>query len=312
MTNGMETFTLEDIHEIDADDDLVCISVDSPGHEFLIGDTLVPTHNSDDTADLKSEAQSIIGNIARLGRAAGVFLTLATQRPDAKMITGETKANLGARIACGQMNATASDMVLGSGSAVSTPGHPKGRGIYSDYGAEEKMQVYFANETWIDQWLKDHNMNPDGSPLASGPASLLPDEEDIARLRGTHLDEMEGVDNSEYKAELKKKDAEIRAEHARRLAELNGEPVNADDDDDDAVDDGIEDTAGPRPSEPALPPMVDGMKRPSLKGGDGKKEENPLDEWDDTMGELYAPADAEGDDLITTGDDDDEDDDADD
>ena len=42
MTDGMETFTLEDIHEIDADDDLVCISVDSPGHEFLIGDTLVP------------------------------------------------------------------------------------------------------------------------------------------------------------------------------------------------------------------------------------------------------------------------------
>jgi hypothetical protein len=34
-----------------------------------------------------------------------------------------------------------------------------------------------------------------------------------------------------------------------------------------------------------------------------------LDEWDDTMGELYAPADAEGDDLITTGDDEDEDED---
>jgi DNA segregation ATPase FtsK/SpoIIIE-like protein len=314
MTDGMETFTLEDIHEIDADDDLVCISVDSPGHEFLIGDTLVPTHNSDDTADLKSEAQSIVGSIARLGRAAGVFLTLATQRPDAKMLPGETKANLGARIACGQMNATASDMVLGSGSAVSTPGHPKGRGIYSDYGAEEKMQIYFANETWIDQWLKDHNMNPDGSPLSSGPASLLPDEEDIARLRGTHLDEMEGVDNSEYKAELKKKDAEVRAEHARRLAELNGEPV-ADDDiddgisDDDAVDGDVEDAAAPMPSEPELPPMVDGMKRPNLTGGDGKKMENPLDEWDDTMGELYAPADAEGDDLITTGDDEDEDED---
>ena len=314
MTDGMETFTLEDIHEIDADDDLVCISVDSPGHEFLIGDTLVPTHNSDDTADLKSEAQSIVGSIARLGRAAGVFLTLATQRPDAKMLPGETKANLGARIACGQMNATASDMVLGSGSAVSTPGHPKGRGIYSDYGAEEKMQIYFANETWIDQWLKDHNMNPDGSPLSSGPASLLPDEEDIARLRGTHLDEMEGVDNSEYKAELKKKDAEVRAEHARRLAELNGEPVDDDDindgiSDDDAVDGDVEDAAAPMPSEPELPPMVDGMKRPNLTGGDGKKTENPLDEWDDTMGELYAPADAEGDDLITTGDDEDEDED---
>lgn len=310
MTDGMETFTLEDIHEIDADDDLVCISVDSPGHEFLIGDTLVPTHNSDDTADLKSEAQSIVGSIARLGRAAGVFLTLATQRPDAKMIKGETKANLGARIACGQMNGTASDMVLGTGSAVSTPGHPKGRGIYSDYGAEEKMQIYFANETWIDQWLKDHNMNPDGSPLSSGPASLLPDEEDIARLRGTHLDEMEGVDNSEYKAELKKKDAEVRAEHARRLAELNGEPVADDDDIDDGIsDDDAVDAAAPMPSEPELPPMVDGMKRPNLTGGAGKKMENPLDEWDDTMGELYAPADAEGDDLITTGDDEDDDED---
>jgi hypothetical protein len=125
---------------------------------------------------------------------------------------------------------------------------------------------------------------------------------------------MEGVDNSEYKAELKKKDAEVRAEHARRLAELNGEPVDDDDindgiSDDDAVDGDVEDAAAPMPSEPELPPMVDGMKRPNLKGGDGKKAENPLDEWDDTMGELYAPADAEGDDLITTGDDEDEDED---
>jgi hypothetical protein len=42
--------------------------------------------------DLHARAQVLIGSIARLGRAAGIHLALATQRPDAKILGGEVKA----------------------------------------------------------------------------------------------------------------------------------------------------------------------------------------------------------------------------
>lgn len=40
---------------------------------------------------MKGEIQMIVGSIARLGRAAGVHMAVATQRPDAKLLSGETK-----------------------------------------------------------------------------------------------------------------------------------------------------------------------------------------------------------------------------
>lgn len=97
MTDKATWFTLTDIKKNTVDTQkLYCISVSSPTHQFLVGNSLVPTCNTDEgKADdaLKGEAQMIIGSIARLGRAAGVHLVLATQRPDAKLIAGETKAN---------------------------------------------------------------------------------------------------------------------------------------------------------------------------------------------------------------------------
>lgn len=103
--------------------------------------------------ELHGEATTIIGEIARLGRAAGIHLLLATQRPDAKVIYGEIKQNLSARYAAGRMNSTASTMVLDSDSATRTPGDIKGRAILSLNGEESILQGYFAEQSWIDEWL---------------------------------------------------------------------------------------------------------------------------------------------------------------
>jgi hypothetical protein len=101
---------------------------------------------------LHAEASHVIGNIARLGRAAGVHLVLATQRPDATVIKGELKNNLDVRIAAGRLDSTPSLMVLDSGAATMLP-PIKGRGI-ARIGAEPKMfQGFFAEQDWIDNWL---------------------------------------------------------------------------------------------------------------------------------------------------------------
>jgi hypothetical protein len=266
--NDEEIFTLEDIHPVGNDEPLYCLTVDSPGHQFLIGRIGVPTHNTDEAKAanaLKGEAQSLVGSIARLGRAAGVHLIIATQRPDAKMLPGELKANLGMRAACGHLDATASGMVLGTGSAIKTPGHPKGRGIISIYGNEEKAQIYYADTDWIDDWLAARGLNPDGTPVETGPSGFLPDLDANEKLKGSHLDEIEGVDNSEYIERLREEDAEQRAEHERKLQEYN--EAHAHDDDD------------------IQPTTTDGMARPKLNGSVDRKE-NPLDEWDSVMSNL--------------------------
>lgn len=117
---------------------------------------------------LHAEATTIIGDIARLGRAAGVHLVVATQRPDAKVIYGEIKENLGARYAAGPLKSTASQMVLDSDSATRLPSEIKGRAIYSEYGKDQYIQGYFSKEDWMDEFLYNNGFNLDGSPRESG------------------------------------------------------------------------------------------------------------------------------------------------
>jgi hypothetical protein len=103
--------------------------------------------------ELKGEASKILGDIARLGRASGVHLVLATQRPDAKVIYGELKQNLAARIAAGRMDSIASNMTLDNDNATRLPGNVKGRGFYQAFGEGEQFQGYFAPQDWVDNWL---------------------------------------------------------------------------------------------------------------------------------------------------------------
>lgn len=103
---------------------------------------------------LKGEASKLIGDIARLGRAAGVHLVLATQRPDATVIYGELKQNLACRVAAGRADTIASQMTLDNEEATRLPGHIKGRGYVQNFGEGEQFQGYFAPPEWIDRYLR--------------------------------------------------------------------------------------------------------------------------------------------------------------
>lgn len=71
--------------------------------------------------ELAKEAQSIISMIVRRDRAGGLMATFAVQRPDAQIITGEFKSNLGAIVAFSHGNDVSSRVTLDASVAASLP-----------------------------------------------------------------------------------------------------------------------------------------------------------------------------------------------
>ena len=81
--------------------------------------------------------------MARLGRAFGIHLILATQRPDADVLSGQIKNNMDHRI-CGKADATLSTIVLGDGSANDLiPKYRSGRFLLGDGTV---FQAYYFSE----------------------------------------------------------------------------------------------------------------------------------------------------------------------
>ena len=123
---------------------------------------------------LKAEASILLGNIARLGRASGIYLLLALQRPDATVIKGELKNNLDARVACGRMDSTPSMMVLDSIAATILP-KIKGRGVYREAGIEQQFQGFFAPQSWGDEYLEQKKKG--SAPKSEEPSESSSDSE---------------------------------------------------------------------------------------------------------------------------------------
>lgn len=108
-----------------------------------VAEVLDKTGRSKEDKEVLAQIESRLATIARLGRAFGIHLILATQRPDATIIPGQIKNNLDFRV-CGRAENTLSLIILDNGSAAEQiPKDARGRFITGDGTV---FQAYWMDE----------------------------------------------------------------------------------------------------------------------------------------------------------------------
>ncbi|MBO7253125.1 MAG: DNA translocase FtsK, partial [Oscillospiraceae bacterium] len=117
----------------------------------------------DELADLMmvaaKEVEDSICRIAQMGRAAGMHLIIATQRPSADVITGLMKANIPSRIAFSVASAMESRIILDTMGAEKLVG--KGDMLFAPIGSGKPLRVQgcFVTDSEVEavtEYVKEH------------------------------------------------------------------------------------------------------------------------------------------------------------
>lgn len=103
----------------------------------------------------RAESKALLDSIVRLGRAGGVHVVAALQRPDVRYMTGAMRSNIQARVATGRLDQSGCQMVE-SKLAAELPAVP-GRGVLWLGGQEEIVQYYLTEDEDLDAVANGHS-----------------------------------------------------------------------------------------------------------------------------------------------------------
>ena len=160
----------------------------------------------DELADLMlvaaKEVEESICRIAQMGRAAGIHLIIATQRPSADVITGLMKANIPSRIAFAVASAMESRIILDTMGAEKLVG--KGDMLFSPIGSGKPLRVQgcFVSDTEVEavaNFVKENFQNSynkeimdeiDKKAAQTGKSAPAEDEDTMANDAEMDGDEM--------------------------------------------------------------------------------------------------------------------------
>ena len=100
----------------------------------------------------RKEIERLVGRLSAKGRAAGVHLVFATQRPDRNVVSGVIDTNLMARVCLRVVKPAESRIVLGGDSAASTL---LGRGdlLFKNLGNAVRLQSPFVTDEELEALL---------------------------------------------------------------------------------------------------------------------------------------------------------------
>ncbi|TEX51963.1 MAG: hypothetical protein B7C55_02830 [Actinomycetales bacterium mxb001] len=100
------------------------------------------------SGEFKNEFNSALAEIAQRGRSAGLHLILATQRPDASVITPLIRSNITARIALKTIQSQDSKIILGTEANGFDSSKLLGKGdlIFSDGGTFQRLQGLYVSD----------------------------------------------------------------------------------------------------------------------------------------------------------------------
>lgn len=114
-----------------------------------VAEVLDKTGADSERKKLLAQIENRLATIARLGRAFGVHLILATQRPDVNILPGQIKNNLDFRV-CGRAESVLSGIILGNPTAdEQIPKDARGRFITGDGVV---FQGYLIDGDRLDWW----------------------------------------------------------------------------------------------------------------------------------------------------------------